>query len=170
VIERRLSPPTAIAAHHNLDGFTCGEASLDEWLRKRALRNHASGASRCFVVCAGADVVGYYRLSAGAIAHAAAPKSLRRNMPDPLPALVLGRLAVDRRHHNRGLGSALLRDAMTRSVSIAGNAGVSVILLHALSDPARQFYLSRGFQPSPLQPMTLLMTLETLRAILLEPG
>ncbi len=89
-------------------------------------------------------------------------------MPDPLPALLLGRLAIDRRYHNRGLGSALLRDAMIRAVSIAGNAGVSVILLHALSDHAKQFYLSRGFLASPLQPMTLMMTLATVRTILLE--
>ena len=164
-----LSPPVPIAVHHTLDRFVCGETSLDEWLRKRALRNHASGASRCFVVCAGAEVVGYYSLSAGAISHEAVPKPMRRNMPDPLPVLLLGRLAIDRRYHNQGLGSALLRDAMIRAIGIAGNAGVSAILLHAISEPARQFYLSRGFRESPVQPMTLIMTLETVRTVLAEP-
>ena len=162
-----LSPPTPIDLGHDLSDFESGEPSLDEWLTKRALKNHASGASRCFVLCAGASVVGYYSLSAGAISHEATPKAMRRNMPDPL--LLLGRLAIDKRYHNQGLGSALLRDAMMRSVSVASDAGVFAILVHALSPEARQFYLSRGFAQSPLQPMTLIMTLETVRSILTGP-
>jgi len=122
-----------------------------------------------FVLCAGADVIAYYSLSAGAISHEALPKALRRNMPDPLPVLLLGRLAVDGRYHNQGVGQALLRDAMLRAVNVASDAGVFAILVHALSDQARQFYLSRGFVESPLQPMTLLMTMETIRLILAEP-
>ncbi len=149
--------------------FDSGEVSLDEWLKKRALKNHAAGASRCFVLCAGASVIGYYSLSAGAIRHEAAPKAMRRNMPDPLRVLLLGRLAVDRRYHNRGLGQSMLRDAMMRAVNVSGDAGVFAILVHALSDPAKRFYLSRGLVESPLQPMTLLMTLETVRLILAEP-
>ena len=94
---------------------------------------------------------------------------MRRNMPDPLPLLLLGRLAIDRRYHNQGLGSALLRDAMMRAVAVANDAGVIAIMVHALSPEAKQFYLSRGFVPSPLQPMTLIMTLETVRSILTEP-
>lgn len=164
-----LSPPTPIGLGHDLSNFDSGEPSLDEWLKKRALKNHASGASRCFVLCAGAAVVGYYSLSAGAINHEAAPKTMRRNMPDPLPLLLLGRLAIDRRYHNQGLGSALLRDAMMRAVAVANDAGVIAIMVHALSPEAKQFYLSRGFVPSPLQPMTLIMTLETVRSILTEP-
>jgi GNAT superfamily N-acetyltransferase len=89
-------------------------------------------------------------------------------MPDPLPILLLGRLAIDRRHHNRGLGRALLRDAMLRAVHVAGDAGVFAILVHALSEQAKRFYLSRGFVESPQQPMTLLMTLATVRSILAE--
>jgi predicted N-acetyltransferase YhbS len=94
---------------------------------------------------------------------------MRRNMPDPLPVLLLGRLAIDRRQHNEGLGRALLRDAMLRSVHVASNAGVFAILVHALSEQAKRFYLSRGFVVSPLQPMTLVMTLATIRTILGEP-
>lgn len=163
-----LAAPVPIAPEHDLSAFECGQPSLDEWLKRRALRNHQSGAARCFVVCSGANVVGYYSLSAGAIAHESAPKSMRRNMPDPLPVLLLGRLAIDQRYHNRGLGSALLRDAMLRAVSVARDAGVFAILLHALTPEAKQFYLSRGFVQSPLQPMTLMMTLETVRSILVE--
>ncbi|MCX7098966.1 MAG: GNAT family N-acetyltransferase [Methylococcales bacterium] len=164
-----LTPPAPITANQTLANFDSGEVSLNEWLKKRAFKNHAVGAARCFVVCAGTDVIGYYCLSAGAISHAAAPKAMRRNMPDPLPVLLLGRLAVDKRYHNRGIGQALLRDALLRAVNVSGDAGVFAILVHALSDPAKQFYLSRGFVESPLQPMTLIMTLETVRSILAEP-
>jgi GNAT acetyltransferase-like protein len=166
---RAPSPPEPLSPDHALDGFACGEASLDDWLKRRALKNQASGASRCFVVCDGDAVVGYYSLSAGGIHQEAAPKPLRRNMPDPLPVLLLGRLAIDRRRHNQGLGCALLRDAMLRSVHVASNAGVFAILVHALSEQAKRFYLSRGFVVSPLQPMTLMMTLATVRTILAEP-
>lgn len=162
-----LAPPAPITASHALADFDCGEASLNDWLKRRALKNHAAGASRCFVLSDGATVVGYYSLSAGAISQSA-PKALRRNMPDPLPVLLLGRLAIDKRHHNQGLGQALLRDAMLRAENVAGDAGVFALLVHALSDSARQFYLSRGFVASPLQPMTLMVTLETVRRILAE--
>ena len=163
-----VSPPEPIGSGHDISNFDSCEPSLDEWLKKRAIKNHTSGASRCFVLCSGAAVVGYYSLSAGAISHEAAPKAMRRNMPDPLPLLLLGRLAIDRRFHNQGLGSALLRDAMMRAVSVASDAGVFAIMVHAISPQAKQFYLSRGLVQSPLQPMTLIMTLETVRSILIE--
>jgi GNAT superfamily N-acetyltransferase len=164
-----LSPPTSILNSHEFANFDCGIGSLDDWLKKRSLKNQASGASRCFVVCADKIVIGYYTLSAGAISHEIAPKSMRRNMPDPLPVLLLGRLAIDKNYHNKGLGSALLRDAMIRAVSVAGDAGIFAILVHALSEEAKRFYISRGFMESPLQPMTVMMTLETVRSILAEP-
>jgi Acetyltransferase (GNAT) family. len=150
-----FTPPAPITANHELADFDSGEPSLNEWLKKRAFKNHVSGASRCFVLRTGANVIGYYSLSAGAISHEAAPKTMRRNMPNPLPVLLLGRLAVDKRYHNQGIGQALLRDAMLRAVNVAGDTGVFALLVHALSDQAKQFYLSRGFVESPLQSMTL---------------
>ncbi len=90
-------------------------------------------------------------------------------MPDPLPVLLLGRLAVDKHYHNRGIGQAMLRDAMIRAVKVSGDAGVFAVLVHALTDQAKQFYLSRGFVESPIQAMTLMMTIETVRTILTEP-
>lgn len=169
MIAPKLTPPAPITDKLELSNFDSGEFSLNEWLKRRAFKNHATGASRCFVVCADTDVIGYYSLSAGAISHEAAPKAMRRNLPDPLPVLLLGRLAVDKRYHNQGIGQALLRDAMLRAVNVSGDAGVFALLVHALSDQAKQFYLSRGFVESPLQPMTLIMTLETVRSILAEP-
>lgn len=163
-----LTPPAPITDKLELSNFDSGEFSLNEWLKKRAFKNHSTGASRCFVLCAGTDVIGYYSLSAGAINHEVAPKAMRRNMPDPLPVLLLGRLAVDKRYHNQGIGQALLRDAMLRAVNVSGDAGVFALLVHALSDQAKQFYLSRGFVESPLQPMTLIITLETVHSILAE--
>jgi GNAT superfamily N-acetyltransferase len=164
----KLTPPTPILVDHEFVNFDSGEASLDEWLKKRAIKNQASGASRCFVLCDGKIVVGFYTLSAGAISHETAPKTMRRNMPNPLPVLLLGRLAINKNHHNTGLGSAMLRDAMIRAVSVASDAGIFAILVHALTEQAKRFYLSRGFLESPLQPMTLMMTPETVRSILAE--
>lgn len=163
-----LTPPAPISTMHELADFDSGESSLDDWLKKRALKNHVAGASRCFVLCTGLAVIGYYSLSAGAISHETAPKAMRRNMPNPLPVLLLGRLAIDKRYHNQGLGQSLLRDAMIRAVSVASDAGVFAILVHALSEQAKRFYLSRGFVESSLQPMTLMMTLETVHSVLTE--
>jgi GNAT superfamily N-acetyltransferase len=168
-VEKWLAP-TPLSIDHKLEPFDSGESSLGDWLKKRALKNQASGASRCFVIGNSKQVIGYYSLSAGAISHEKAPKTMRRNMPDPRPVLLLGRLAIDKNYHNQGLGSALLRDAMIRAVSVAGDAGVFAILVHALSEQAKRFYMSRGFVESPLQPMTLMMTLETVRSILAEPS
>lgn len=165
---QKLSPPAPISIDHDIANFDSGEPSLDEWLKHRALKNQISGASRCFVLCESKKVIGFYSLSAGAICHESAPRSLRRNMPDPLPVLLLGRLAIDTNYHNHGLGSALLRDAMIRAVTVSLDTGIFAILVHALSERAKRFYLSRGFVESPLQPMTLMMTLKTVRSILLE--
>lgn len=163
------SSPILLSSEHNLDNFNCGEDSLDHWLKSKALKNQISGASRTFVICNHhKKIIGYYCLSAGAIAQESAPKKLRRNMPDPLPVLVLGRLAIDIEYHNKGLGSALLRDAMFRAVHVSEDAGVFAILVHALSEQAKQFYLSRGFVESSLQSMTLMMTLKTVISILQE--
>lgn len=156
----QLSAPEPLASGHRVDAFDCGEPLLDEWLRKRALGNQASGASRTFVVAdRSGRVMGYYALAAGAVAHGTATRSIRRNMPDTVPVLVLGRLAVDRRAQGMKLGAALLQDAVRRAVGVSANAGIRALLVHALSERARQFYLHYGFQASALHPMTLMLRL-----------
>ena len=155
-----LSAPQPLAVIHLLDRFTCGEVSLDEWLKRRALSNQLSGASRTFVVTEQEQqVVGYYALAAGAVAHQLATSGVRRNMPDPIPVLVLARLAVDYRAQGRQLGAALLQDAVQRAVAVSQNAGVRALLVHALHERAKQFYLRYGFQESPQHLMTLMLRL-----------
>lgn len=155
-----LTAPQPLTAAHILGEFICGEPLLDEWLKRRAPANQASGASRTFVV---ADVLGrvagYYSLAAGAVSHREATGGVRRNMPDPIPVLVLGRLAVDREYQGQKLGAALLRDAVRRAASVAQNAGVRALLVHALDEHASEFYLHYGFQISPQHPLTLLLRL-----------
>lgn len=146
----QLHAPVPLAASHLLDGFECGEPVLDEWRKRRATSNQLSGASRTFVVAdQGGRVYGYYAMAAGAVAHQMAPSAVRRNMPDPVPVLVLARLAVD--HHAQGiqLGAALLQDAVKRAVVVSQHAGVRALLVLAQHDSAKTFYEHYGFQASP---------------------
>lgn len=156
-----LRPPEPLGATHDLSAFSSGVTTLDDWLRRRALRNESSGASRTYVVCQQSDskVVGYYALAAGAVAHSSAPPSAKRNMPDPLPVMVLGRLAVDQACQGKGLGRALLRDAILRTLQAASIVGIRAILVHAISPEARKFYEHCGFRLSPIDPLTLMITL-----------
>jgi len=158
----KLLAPQPLTADHQIDAFKCGETSLDEWLKRRALLNQANGASRTFVVVdENHTVMGYYALAAGAVHHQDATRSIRQNMPDPLPVMVLARLAVDLRAQGMQLGSGLLRDAVERSLAVAQNAGVRALLVHALHERAKQFYLYFGFQASPVHPLTLMLRLKS---------
>nr|WP_245396742.1 GNAT family N-acetyltransferase [Jiella sonneratiae] len=148
-----------------MEEFDSGVAVLDDWLKRRARANQASGASRCFVACEGAEVIGYYALASGAVKLPEAPGRFRRNMPDPIPVVVLGRLAVDRRCQGQGLGRALVRDAALRTLAAAETIGIRGLLVHALSEEARSFYEALGFDPSPLDPMTLMVKLTDLSAV-----
>ena len=154
----RISAPEKLSPDHDLSQFDCGEPALDDWLKRRALQNEESGASRTYVVCAGKRVVGYYALAVGAVAHSGAPGRIRRNMPDPVPVMVLGRLAVDQTAQGHNSGHGLLRDAILRTIQAAEIAGIRAILVHAISERAKQFYVRSGFTPSPVDPMTLMIT------------
>jgi len=132
----RLSDPQPLTSAHRVDEFGCGEAALDESLKRRAMANQLSGASRTFVVLADENrVFGHYAMAAGAVLHPRATSGARRNMPDPVPVIVLARLAVDHRAQNIKPGSALLQDAVKRAVAVSQNAGVRALLVHALHDP-----------------------------------
>lgn len=153
-----ITAPEKLTPKHNVSAFDSGVPQLDDWLKRRALSNEQSGASRTYVVCSGERVIGYYALANGAVAHAEATGRVRRNMPQPIPVMVLGRLAIDRAYHGRGLGAGLLRDAILRTLQAAGIAGIRAILVHAISEDAKKFYESHGFSPSPADPMTLMIT------------
>jgi len=157
----KLHAPQPLTADHQLNTFNCGETSLDEWLKRRALLNQSNGASRTFVVVDESQLVmGYYALAAGAVHHQDATRSIRQNMPDPIPVMVLARLAVDIRTQGMQLGAGLLRDAVDRSLAVANNTGVRALLVHALHERAKQFYLYFGFQASPVHPLTLMLRLK----------
>ena len=156
----KLHAPQPLTADHQLNTFNCGGTSLDEWLKRRALLNQSNGASRTFVVVDESQLVmGYYALAAGAVHHQDATRSIRQNMPDPIPVMVLARLAVDIRTQGMQLGAGLLRDAVDRSLAVANNTGVRALLVHALHERAKQFYLYFGFQASPAHPLTLMLRL-----------
>ena len=154
-----LAPPELLADRHDLSAFASGEPALDDWLRRRARANQISSASRTYVLAQADRVVGYYSLAAGAIAVTEAPGRVRRNMLDPIPMAVLGRLAIDQAWQGRGLGRTMLRDAVLRTCQAAEILGVRGLLVHALSPAAKRFYEGYGFRESPANPMTLMLSL-----------
>ncbi|MBB6064826.1 GNAT family N-acetyltransferase [Pseudoxanthomonas broegbernensis] len=149
---------------HELDAFDSGVESLDRWLHRHALKNQVSGASRTFVACDARRVLAYYALASSAVAVDAATGRFRRNMPDPIPVVVLGRLAVDKSLQGQSIGRALVRDAGLRVLQAAETIGIRGMLVHALSEDAAAFYRQVGFEPSPLDSMVLLATLGDLKA------
>jgi len=164
-----LSRPEPLAEVHELKDFFSGVASLDDWLKRRARANQVSAASRTFVVADNYQVVGYYALASGAIAVDSSVGRFRRNMPDPIPVAVLGRLAVDRSQQGRGLGRALFRDCVLRVAHAADAIGIRGIVVHAISEQAKAFYLALGFDASPSEPMTLMVTLGDIRHLSIPP-
>jgi GNAT superfamily N-acetyltransferase len=161
-----LSPPEPLGDHHDFGEFSSGQRSLDDWLRRRARANQANGASRTFVVCDAGKVIAYYALASGAIAASGTPGRFRGNMPDPIPVAVLARLAVDRAYQGCGIGRALFRDAARRVAGAADAIGIRGIVVHAISDDAKKFYVALGFTESAHEPLTLMATLADIRAAL----
>ena len=155
-----LAAPAPLAADHEIDQFDSGVGALDDWLKRRARANAIHGASQTYVAADGRRVVAYYCLSSGALAVREAPGKIRRNMPDPIPMAVLGRLAVDLAFQRRGLGVAMLHDAVLRTAQAAKILGIRGVLVHALSEDAKEFYERFGFIASPTQPMVLLLSLK----------
>ncbi|MGJ3524007.1 GNAT family N-acetyltransferase [Nitratidesulfovibrio sp. D1] len=161
----RVAAPEALTPRHDLTEFCSGEPALDDWLRTRAARNEGK-ATRTYVTSLVERVVGFYSLAVGSVAHEIAPGGIRRNMPDPVPVMILARLAVDRGMQGRGIGRALVRDALLRTVQAADIAGIRAILVHALHERAAAFYAGCGFQPSPVSPLTLMLRMEEVRQYL----
>lgn len=152
-----MKAPEPLTSGHNIAEFCSSEPGLNEWLRKKALKNHGTGISRVYVICAENtnQVIGYYCLSSGSVQRNTAPGPYRRNSPDSLPVIVLGRLAVDQAYTGKGLGVALLKDAVYRTQNIAIQVGVRALIVHALNDEVKSFYTKFAFEPSSANPLTL---------------
>lgn len=140
---------------------------MDNWLKQRALKNQLAGALRTFVSCdTYSNVLAYYSLASSAVETYVATGRFRRNMPEPIPVVVLGRLAIDKSLQGQGIGRAMVRDAGLRVLQAAEVIGIRGMLVHALSDQAREFYLRVGFEPSPVDSMILMATLADLQECL----
>ncbi len=159
----KLLAPEPLAQYHETALFESGVNSLDSWLKRRAIKNQATGASRTFVVCMEKRVIAYYALSSAAIANNETPGRFRRNMPDPIPVVMLGRLAVDQSFQGKGIGRALIRDAGLRVIQAADTIGIRGLMVQAISLEAKQFYERVGFESSPFDPMILMITLTDLK-------
>jgi predicted N-acetyltransferase YhbS len=149
-----LTPPRPLAAGDDRNAFDCGRESLNQWFWRHAWHNQEASVSRTSVVCdpATGNVVGYVALSAAQIERAHLPKSAQRNRPDPVPALLLGQLAVDRRHQGRGYARSLMLFALTTAVRFAKEIGCFGVLTHPLDDDVRAFYTRFGFETLPFDP------------------
>lgn len=166
----RYAAPVPISPDHRLDGFDCGKPPLDAWLKIRALDNEGR-ASRTYVVTAtmGAqtgEVVGYYTLATGGVTLGEIRRRHRHNLPNPVPVMVLGRLAVDQRHRGHAIGPSLLREAMQRTLDISRSAGVRMLMVHAIDDDAVAFYVRYGFHIFPAGSRTMFLPVETIAAAL----
>jgi GNAT superfamily N-acetyltransferase len=155
------SGPTLLTSEHRLEGFDCGEPALNDWLARRALGNQAAGTSRTWVVIdePTRTVVAYYASSTASVMRAAAPRRIARDQPADLPAILLGRMAVDSRHQGEGLGAAMLKHFMTKAIEVSEIVGVRLVLVHAKDEDAKNFYRHHGFIESPIDPLTLMMLL-----------
>jgi GNAT superfamily N-acetyltransferase len=155
------SGPTLLTSEHKLEGFDCGEPALNDWLVRRALGNQAAGTSRTWVVIdePTKTVAAYYASSTASVMRAVAPRRIARDQPADLPAILLGRMAVDSRHQGMGLGGAMLKHFMTKAIEVSEKVGVRLVLVHAKDEQAKSFYQRHGFIESPIDPLTLMMLL-----------
>lgn len=158
-----IGAPSLLLPEHDLSQFNSGNETLNEWLKKRALKNQTIGASRTFVIGVNSHaVIGYYALATGGVERIAAPGSFARGMPEPIPVIVLARLAIDQRYQGQRLGGFLLKDALQRALNVSNQVGVRGVLVHAISEEAKKFYLRYGFVESPFEQMTLMISMKTL--------
>lgn len=159
----KISAPTPLLEEHQIELFDSGVENLDHWLKRRALRNQISGASRTYVMCEGRQVMGYYALASSALMMEEASGKFQRNMPNPVPVVVLARLAVDISLQSKGFGRALVRDAAIRVAQAADAIGIRGMIVHAISEEARVFYEKLGFESSRSDAMLLMITLADLK-------
>jgi predicted N-acetyltransferase YhbS len=156
-----------IAAGHDFTGFNCGRPSLNEWLSARALANHQAGYTHVRVALESGRIIGYYGIASASVVSAGVPRKLRGSQPpNPLPAILIGRFAVDLSAQSRGIGKALFRDALLRSLAVAELIAARVVVIHALDPHAAAFYARYGFIATEGDPLTLYQAVERIAAAL----
>lgn len=161
----RFGDPAPLSSGHVLEGFACGRPSLDQWLTRHAVQAASAGSARTYVVVDSEQrrVVGYHALTAAGVERETATARVIKGMPRyPIPVVLLARLAVDITVAGRGIGAWLLRDAMLRTLTAAETIGVRAMLVHAQDENARRFYLKHGLEPSPTDPLHLMILLKDL--------
>ncbi len=162
-----LGPPEPLASRHDISQFSSGVPTLDAWLRGKARLNEARGGARTYVACDGDRVAGFYSLAASSVERLRVSSQVRRNMPDPIPVILLGQLAVDEAYRGRRLGSDLLIDAARRSLSAAGTVGARAVIVQAVDERARVFYERFGFRPfSEREPLMLALRMSEIAGLL----
>lgn len=153
-----INAPQPLTSEHDVSDFNSQSDALNMWLKEKSLKNEGDTA-RTYVVTVENKVIGYYCLATSSVAHIQATRKAKQNAPDPIPCMLIGRLAVDINWRKQGIGSGLLRDAIFRTLRVAQIAGIRCILVHAQDEEAKKFYLKHKFQPSPIEPLTLMLNL-----------
>lgn len=157
--------PVPLARNHDLSAFDCGADALNDYLRKYAWQNHQGRSARTYVTTRDSRVVGYYTLAAGSVRREDAPPRVAKGQGNyPLPIILLARLAVDRLEQGKGLGAALLKDALLRAAQAADLIGCRAVLVHAKDQPAQAFYRKYGFEPAPVDAFHLYLLLKDIKA------
>jgi len=156
----RYLEPEIFADAHDIESFDCGDEALNDWFHRRASRNQREGSSRTWVVTNQGSVVAFYASSTAVLTRIEATKRAARNQPDPLPAVLIGRLAVDREHQGRGLAAALLKNFLLKALEVAQITGVRLVLVHAKNEQAADFYRHYGFDASPIDDLTLMLLMK----------
>lgn len=154
---------------HEIDAFDCGQPDLNNWLLKHTLQNQAANAAQTYLGLANEIVVGYYTLSVGQVEYAGAPERLKKGLArHPVPVMLLARLAVHKDWQRKGVGRALLRDAVLRTLQAAHIAGIRAFAVHAKNEQARQYYEQFDFVSSPVDPLHLFVLLKDLAKMIDE--
>jgi GNAT superfamily N-acetyltransferase len=154
-----LGTPVPLKNSHEVSRFDCGKIALNDWIRDTALRSEGR-TSRCFVATQRNSVIGFYCLAAGAVQHEGAPRKLRRNSPDPIPVVIIGRLAVDKIFQGKGIGRGLLKDALLRITKASDLVGARAVIVHAVDQEAVPFYARYGFRSFPMGNQSLFLTID----------
>lgn len=159
-----FSPIRKLAASDHVDSFDCGQPDLNRYLQRYAWNNQKANSAQTYITCADSSVAGFYSLSVAGVDHASSPDRVIKGLArHPVPVMLLGRLAVDLGFQKHGLGAALLKDALLRTLQAADIAGIRAVIVHAKNEDARQWYLRFGFEPGPINPMQLFLLLKDIQ-------